>query len=227
MDVVDVEDAGRLGLEGDSHVVDVESARRRLQQHVRGRFQHAPGAARENRRHDERERGVGEPPVEPQGRERGGDGGGGSEDVAEDVQGGGADIEIAAAAQHPPRGDVDGEADGRDREHRQWHDGLRRAQPGGRLDEDPAARGEEDEGVDERGEHLETVVSIGEAVVAGAAREAQRAPRQAEGGGVQDHVPGVGGQRERIADPGARDLHEREDGDEQERARQRGFAVGR
>ena len=112
---------------------------------------------------------------------------------------------------------VDDEAHQRHGEHGERQDGFRFPKSTDCLIDDPRAQGEKRQGVDEGGKHLETVMAVGEAVRLPAPRQPHGVPREAQRRRIEEHVPGVGRQGERVADHGTDDLHPHERRDQPER----------
>ena len=112
-----------------------------------------------------------------------------------------------AAAQHPCAGDIDGEAEDRDRDRLGEADRHRRDQPACRLVADQERDHRQNDGAREAGEIAELAGAEGETrVVRVAAREGVGERRQQQGPRVRAHVQAVGDERDRAEQPAADDL---------------------
>ena len=128
------------------------------------------------------------------------------------MDGGALEVEVGplAAPEDPQNDEVDHQAHGRDHQHGPAENLDRREQAARRLDQDPADDGDQGHAVDEGGQHLEAMVAIGAARVVGTPGDAERHPGERQGGGVGQHVAGVGDQRQRAGEQPAHHLGHRE-----------------
>ena len=101
---------------------------------------------------------------------------------------------------------VDEQADGRDRQHRDAGDRMRRTEPLPGLGEDVAGHRRQHQGVGECGEDLDPVVPVGPAGRWPTLRELHGGQGQDQAGDVRQHVAGVGEEREAAGEEAGRDL---------------------
>ena len=136
-----------------------------------------------------------------------------AEQVADHVQARRRHVQVAAVAalEHAQHGQVGQQAEHRDAEHGAACDFARRLEALDGFPEDPGDHGEQRQRIDEGGEDLHPVMTAGARSADGALADARSEPGQREGGGIRQHVPGVGEQRERAREQSADDLehHER------------------
>ena len=126
-------------------------------------------------------------------------------------------LSLVARAQHEEGEDVDGQARGRDPQHRRAEHCDGRVQPLHGLRDDPCRDRDQRDAVDERHEHGEPVEAVGAAPVGRLPREPEADPSEREAREVRQHVAGVGEQGQRAGEDAPDDL-----GDHESARQQRG-----
>ena len=125
-------------------------------------------------------------------------------------------LRIASSQQHQ-RDDVDEQTTAGDCKHQRAHHWRRISQPHNRFIDDPRHREQQQYAVDECGEDLQPLVTIGSAAIRGPRRETQGHPGESQRCGVGEHVPGVGQQCQRTGEKATDDFNDREPAREHER----------
>ena len=139
-----------------------------------------------------------------------------------------ADVQIFAitGAQQIERQDVHRQPQGGDDEHRRREDLDRLEQPPDGLEDDPADDEQQRHAVDESGQDLEPVVAIGAPGIGGAPPDTEAQPGEQERRGVDQHVPGIGEQRQRAGVYSADHLDDHEDAGQDHGLEEAGLVVG-
>ncbi len=122
--------------------------------------------------------------------------------------------------ERPGRDEIDRHADERDEQHRLAADVRRRDEPPAGLEHDQQREHQQRDPVRLRREDLDAPEAVGHDALGGPCREPDRDDREADRGGVGQHVRGVGEQRERPGDEADDDLEAHEADDQRERERE-------
>ena len=148
----------------------------------------------------------------------GGDGAEASGGVAHDVLPGAFEVEagVAIAVQEEQAADVGEEADDGDREHQAGADGGGFGETFPGFVQDAAGDEEQQGAVEEGGEGFGAALAEGALIGGGAEAAAEGPPGGAEGGGVGQHVAGVGHEGQRAAEPAADELDDHQGGGQRE-----------
>ena len=218
------------------HLLRVDPGGRLLEQDPHRVAEDPPRAGEHERADRERGEWVGVLPAGDHDDQARHDHAGRSEQVGEDVEERGLHVQVlrSRAREDPRRGNVDHRAGDADHEHPAARDLGRVVEPPERGDDDPDRDGDERGAVDERGEDLGAAGAEAPPRRRRPGRQPGRQEREAEGGGVREHVRSVGEHGERVGDQTDRHLDDREARDEQEggaesppvSARRRAQAVG-
>src|SRR5262245_54468119 len=168
-------------------------------QHADRLAQQGEGRPEDEARDEQRRDRIGPGPAEGEHERSGGDRADAPERVARDVEPGAAYAEVVLAArpEERQRGEVHGEAERGDREHRSGEDRGRPPEATERLDPDRDRDGDEEHAVRERGQDLGAVEAVGLLRSPRSLREGEREQGERERRDVGEHVPGVGQQRQR------------------------------
>ena len=122
--------------------------------------------------------------------------------------------------ERPRRDEIDRHADERDDQHRLAADVRRGDQPAAGLEHDQQGEHQQRDAVRLRREDLDAPEAVRHDALGGSRREPDRNDREADRGGVGQHVRRVGEQRERSDDEADDDLEAHEADDQRERERE-------
>ncbi len=131
---------------------------------------------------------------------------------------------VAAVMQQPGYRQVDQHADERDQHHRSAHHRLRIGQAVDGLDDDERDQAQHQQAVEQRGENFQAHQAVGVSIRRRLARQPGSQCGQAQGGGVGDHVAGIGQQRQR-AGPEPGDHFDHREGEREEQRLEQGIAA--
>ena len=139
-----------------------------------------------------------------------------------------ADVEIfaIAGAQDVEHEHVHRQPQGGDDEHRPGEDLDRLEQSPDGLEDDPADDEQKRHAVDEGGQDLEPVIAIGAPGIGGSPPDAEAQPGEQQRRGVEQHVSGIGEQRQRAGVNPADHLDDHEDAGQDHGLEQAGLVVG-
>ncbi len=186
--------------------------------------QQDPGARQDPETDQHRHQRVDPGPAGETDHDRGDDHPQRAEHVAPDLQVGALDVQAVALGrrQQAHAGQVHQQAEHGDHQHAHGLDLRRLVEPlVGRV-EDIEGHAEQEEGVERRGEDLEAVVAVGQAIVGRAPGDVDRGQGDGQGHGVGEHVRGIGDQRQAAGEDAADDLGDEEASGQQQRPFQAG-----
>ena len=219
VDVMHVLDDGNVRDQIAADVVDIQLLRHAFEQDV-GRVPHQePGAAQHQQPDQHGEDRVDRHPSGRHDDQRRADRRHRAQHVAPHVEQGAPYVEVVAigAVKHRECGDVGREAQPRHRQHGAGQHLRRVQQPVDRLAEDPDADEDEADPVGEGGENGEAVIAVGACLVGRAVAQPEGEPGEEQGYRVDEHMCGIGQQRERPRDHPAGHLGEHEACGQQQR----------
>ena len=208
--------------------IDVEPVGRPFQQDMGGMANDDPGAAQDEHGDDDGEQGIDGRPARPEDDDGGEDGGDGAQKIAQHMERGRANVQIFAisGAQQSEHQDIHHQPQGGDDEHRPREDLDRLEQPPDGLEDDPADDEQKRHAVDESGQDLEPVIAVRAPGIGGAPPDTEAQPGERERRGVDQHVPGVGEQRQRAGVNPADHLDDHEDAGQDHGLEEAGLVVG-
>ena len=211
MQVVNITD-GIVGFaQGGFHRGGIQPLGYALQQNVRRAAQQPPGTAKQQHRHDQRQRGIGPQPAEPAYGQRRTHRRQRAEQIAQHVQAcaGHVHVIVRVAVQRAQDHRVDQQAGDRHAQHQPRKDRRRMPQANNGLVDDPAHQRELAQRVDEAHQDFDPAVTVTASCIGGAHCHPRTDEGQQQCQRIHRHVAGVGQQRQRAGPPAADDFHQR------------------